>query len=143
TNSQIPFQVLGNGVEGIYLSKNISIYGNTMNFINDRMLVYSDVLNVSFYSNNVVDLSNGGLDGNRRTTIHKYTSNCPYILVETNNDYWTLYYNQTGQTNTYSYGSGSRIQVVYGLAPGAALALGTADAALIPAGAAILIPTLV
>ncbi len=138
-NTAVPFQLGGASSTDQNRTVSTKIYGNTIDGMNGNLLTYGWVKDVQFYSNVVPSRLDEGGNGNNRATISAGSSDGLYVLVQTNNSYWTPRYDLNGKTNLIDYANGSRFQVIYGVKTNTVYYLSTNNFAQYPVGAAILI----
>lgn len=121
--------------------ESVSVYGNTVaadsgfNAPPIALVTYGWTTNVSYFSNDFSAVTNG-------TSTVNFTSGArgaSFVLVPTNNLYYTAVYDGTGKTNYISYKNGSRFKVIYPFHPGTVYALTDTNASQIPLGAQMLI----
>jgi hypothetical protein len=121
--------------------EDVQVFGNSLTPTPDGSIflqTYGWVASVNFSSNSVAANSDPG-DGKNRVRFSSGGGGAQYVLVDTNNLYYSPIYNWSGVTNSISYGNGSRYEIIYGTSAGSAYALSDTDSNQIPPGAQILI----
>jgi hypothetical protein len=117
--------------------ESLQVYGNTANSGGGggvaALICYGWQTNVLFSSNDFSGVTYG-------TFFYSGSYGSQYVLVNTNNNYWSRFRDIDGLTTNYiSYVGGSRYQLYAAAVPGHFYALTDTDASQIPAGAQIMI----
>ena len=89
------------------------------------------------FSYNIVETNSDPGNGNRRATVSSGAGRVTYVLVDTNNLYYSPIYDLSGITNIISYSSGSRFEIIYGFYPGTVWSLQDTNSSQMPLGAMI------
>jgi hypothetical protein len=114
----------------------VQVYSNTLLRTTGNTIAlqtYNWSTNIHFFNNDFSHITNGYV------TFSSGSYGGQYVLVDTNNLYYSPIYDSTGKTNYISYANGSRFEVIYPFHAGTVYALTDTNANQIPAGAQILI----
>jgi hypothetical protein len=117
--------------------EDVQVYNNSMALTNMNTLAlqaYNWSTNVHYFNNNFLTSVT-----NSTVQFSSGNFNSQYVLVDTNNLYYTRISDTTGKTNYISYANGSRFQVLNSFHAGTVYALTDTNSSQIPSGAQMLI----